>query len=220
MSAQARHTRSWVFHDQPPALVAAARRARPLLHRRDDHQIGRAALTLGQPLPPALGQLGRDPVRAIRPLDPLIARLREPQRASIPGARHIRGLARRRAARRGPVAKDLHRGRDLPQVRGHDCLQIRDPPLAPLIHPARLEPPQTDQHVDRGHEPPLRECGLSRPHHPPIELAARTTRHEPARYTPRGRRKTRFRSCRSSLEQTADGDLRWCERCSRMSARC
>ena len=209
--------RSWVLHDQPPALVAAAHRARPLLDRGDDDQIGRAALTFGQPLPLAFGQLGRDPVRAIGPLDPLIARLREPQRPPIPRARHIRGLARRQAARCGPIAKHFHRGRDLPQARDHDRLQIRDPPLAPLIHPARLEPAQADQHVDRGHEPSLRERGLSRPHHPPIELAAGTTRHDPARYTPRAN-ETRPRTC--VLEPRAVGDLRWCERCSRMSARC
>ena len=127
-------------------------------------------------------------MRPVRPLDPLIAQLREPQRTAIPGPGHIRGLARLQATRRGPLPKHLHRGRDLPQARDHDRLQIRDPSLAPFIHPARLKPVEADQHVDRGHELPLRERGLSGLHHPPIELAARTIGHDPARYTPRGQR--------------------------------
>jgi hypothetical protein len=165
------HTRAGVLHDQPTALLAAAQRARPVRHRRDNHQIRRTALTLSQPGSLSLRQLRGNPVRPIRQLDPGISCLREPQRPTVAAARHIRRLARLQTVRLRPPAKAPHRRRDLPQARDRHPLQVVHAALPPLIHPPRLQPPHADQHIDRGHELALRQRRLRRPHDTLLELA-------------------------------------------------
>jgi hypothetical protein len=86
-----------VFHHQRALAERPACRAREVVHRRDHHQLRRTALALCQPRPLAVGQLGRDPVRSVCPLDLGIAGLGEPQRPPVAGARNIRRLARLQA---------------------------------------------------------------------------------------------------------------------------
>ena len=189
---------SRVLHDQPPAVLAAARRARPLLDRGDDSQVGRAALTFGQPRSPASRQLCRDPVRAIRPLDPLIARLREPARA----LRLARSPARHRNSR----------GRDLPQ------LAITPPPdtRPGALHGAARASP--DRPARRSRSRTSVQRARPQPPAPPADRAFRQD-HEPRPRTLHPRpNATRPRSWCSSLEPTAvaicDGanDARGCPR--------
>jgi hypothetical protein len=209
---------SWVLDDQPPAVLAAARRARPLLDRGDDNQLGRATLTFGQPRSPALRQLWRDPVRAIRPLDPLIARLREPQRTPIPGARHVRvslGFKPRAAAhwRNTFIAVEIF------------------PRLAITTASRYGIRPWRQSSTRRGSSQP-------RPTSTSIEVtnlrsasaasAARTTRRSSLPPEPRGTtphatspaKMTPTPSLRPWFESEARGDLRCWRRCSRMFARC
>ena len=105
---------------------------------------------------------------------------REPQLPTAARARHIRRLARLQAACASPLAKHLHRRRDLSQARDRDRLQIRDTALPPLIHPLRLKPTNTHQHVDRGHKLTLRERRLSRPYHAPLKLPPVALGYDPA----------------------------------------
>ena len=135
-------------------------------------KIRRTALALSQPRSFSCRQLRRDPMRAVRPLDPGIARLREPQRPPITGTRKVSGLAWLQPARLRPAAKRAHRRRDLPQVRDRHALQTIDAALAPLINPARLKPADADQHIDRGHELALRKRRLRRTNHPAIDVPA------------------------------------------------
>ena len=172
MSAQAMHTgpsSSMISH--PPCSSPHSEQVKSS-QRRDDHQVRRAALALSQPRLLSLRQLRRDPMRAIGPLDRGVARLGEPQRPAVARARNVSALARPQSARLRPTAKRAHRRRDLPQVRDRHPLQIVDPALAPLIDPARLQPADADQHIDRRHELALRERRLRRPRHPPLDVPA------------------------------------------------
>ena len=105
MSAQAMHTgpaSSMISH--PPCSSPHTEHVKSLTGETTTSSGGRLS-TLSQPRSLSLRQLRRDPMRAVRPLDPGIARLREPQRPPVTGARNVRGLARLQPARLRPAAK-------------------------------------------------------------------------------------------------------------------
>src|SRR5215211_2762079 len=70
-----------LHHDQ--AAVASALGAGPRVERGDHDQVRRSALALGEPRPLRLGEVRRDPVRAVGALDPGVAALRELERAPV-----------------------------------------------------------------------------------------------------------------------------------------
>ena len=68
---------------------------------------------------------------------------------------------------RDPITREAdevpHRLRELVQVHRRHPLEAVEAPLAPLVHPPRMQPAHPDDHVDRTDLAPFRERGLRRP---------------------------------------------------------
>lgn len=95
--------RAGVLHEQQ-VTGSGAGRARPVLQWRDDDEIRRAALALGESFALGGGQLGGDPVRAVRAFDLGRATDAEAQRPAVPSPGDVTGLARYQAALLRPAA--------------------------------------------------------------------------------------------------------------------
>lgn len=162
--------RPWPFHQQQAAR-APARRAGPVLDRRDDDELGRPALSLHQALPPVGGQLRRDPVRPVGALEVRVAARTEAQAPAIVRARDVHGLAAHEAATLGPTTEDPHRGRELGRVDRRRELEAVDAALAPLVDACRWQSAEADEHIDRADEPALGQRGPRRTHDASLEIA-------------------------------------------------
>jgi hypothetical protein len=185
-----------LLHQQEVPRPTAAG-AGPFLERRDDHQLGRAALPLAQALPLAFGQLRRDPMSAVGTLDSDVAADAEAQTAAIARAGEVIGLAREQAASVREALEEPDRLRQLLHVHRHRPLEAVDPSLTPIVHPPRVQPAQTDEDVDCADMTPLGERGvrhsddasleIDRPAHVPADSPIPTRRRTLAGRAPSGR---------------------------------
>ena len=212
-------TRVRVLHDQPPAVLAAACRARPLLDRGNDHQLGWAALTFGQTaLAGVRTALARPSACDTRARSPHRPTSRTAADADPGCAQHTRS-----------------RSRFKPRATAH----WRNTFIAVEISPRLAITPASRYGIRPWrHSSTRRGSSQPRPSSTSIAVtnlrsasaasAARTTRQsslppgprgDPPRYTPGRSRLAPGAPC-SSLEPTAVGDLRWRERSSRTSTRC
>lgn len=163
--------RAGVLHEQQ-VPGARASRARPFLQRRDDDQVGWAALLVGEPLALGGGQLRRNPVRAVDALDLSHSADAEAKRPAVAGPGDVGGLARHQAATLCPAAKQSHGGRQLVQVSLHHPLQALGTSLPPRVEVRLRQPAKSNEHVDCADVLLLGEGRLSRPHDTLLKIGA------------------------------------------------